>query len=567
MELSQEEKAAKLQYAVINSSVEELCAVCDALGDVEMSAPALGLACRFRGLAVVRALAERGITFDFPSTGEIETKYRCYIGQSYANYRTNYALYLLKIFRGGLKGACSMKGMKFAQNAKREAGKPLPFLADDERTAVLDYLLANQEKLFFQPGEMLFYAIYARDTVLYEALKKRGVTLPERRIQAIAEGGAATDGYWYEYGSLTGKLADGDYLEVMQRLALELGGKPFYFTEKMLDITRKRFQDIRIFTYFLTHFRQDKMKKYQILRGLIDENVVDALPVVEREGWLASPNKRDEMIAYATQKERTEVLAWLLDFKNRTADFAAEQEKADKKMMRELNRSLLPDSVTMLKKIWSYRKQDDGTLVITNYKGNDIEVTVPEKIGKSIVTAIGDGAFAGFNYGQLDIRIYATREQRQKHCDITKITLPGTIRRIGTGAFVEMNSLREIAIPEGVEEIGEGAFYKCASLKHITVPGTVKKIGKRAFLRCRKLERVYVCDGVSEIGDRAFLDCSALKTARIPQSVQNLRTAPDGPGGYGVFNGCKKLTVHGPKGSDIEKYCREMGILFEDSAD
>ncbi|MDE6917554.1 MAG: leucine-rich repeat domain-containing protein, partial [Lachnospiraceae bacterium] len=136
-----------------------------------------------------------------------------------------------------------------------------------------------------------------------------------------------------------------------------------------------------------------------------------------------------------------------------------------------------------------------------------------------------------------------------------------------TGAFVEMNSLREIAIPEGVEEIGEGAFYKCASLKHITVPGTVKKIGKHAFLRCRKLERVYVCDGVSEIGDRAFLDCSALKTARIPQSVQNLRTAPDGPGGYGVFNGCKKLTVHGPKGSDIEKYCREMGILFEDSAD
>ncbi|MDE6983013.1 MAG: hypothetical protein K2O99_00515, partial [Lachnospiraceae bacterium] len=96
MELSQEEKAAKLQYAVINSSVEELCAVCDALGDVEMTAPALGLACRFRGLAVVRALVERGITFDFPSTGEIETKYHCYIGQSYANYRTNYALYLLK---------------------------------------------------------------------------------------------------------------------------------------------------------------------------------------------------------------------------------------------------------------------------------------------------------------------------------------------------------------------------------------------------------------------------------------------------------------------------------------
>ena len=29
--------------------------------------------------------------------------------------------------------------------------------------------------------------------------------------------------------------------------------------------------------------------------------------------------------------------AWLLDFKNRTADFAAERKKAEQKMMRELN--------------------------------------------------------------------------------------------------------------------------------------------------------------------------------------------------------------------------------------
>ena len=33
-----------------------------------MSAPALGLACRFRGLDVVKALVEKGATFDFPST-------------------------------------------------------------------------------------------------------------------------------------------------------------------------------------------------------------------------------------------------------------------------------------------------------------------------------------------------------------------------------------------------------------------------------------------------------------------------------------------------------------------
>ena len=89
MEFTQEEKAARLQWAVINSSLEELSKECEELGYVEMSAPALGLACRFRGLDAVKLLVEKGISFDFPSTEEIEEKYRCYIGQKYANYRTN----------------------------------------------------------------------------------------------------------------------------------------------------------------------------------------------------------------------------------------------------------------------------------------------------------------------------------------------------------------------------------------------------------------------------------------------------------------------------------------------
>ena len=49
------------------------------------------------------------------------------------------------------------------------------------------------------------------------------------------------------------------------------------------------------------------------------------------------------MIAYASEKGKTEILAWLLDYKNRTADFAAEQKKADRKLMQELN--CAPDSV------------------------------------------------------------------------------------------------------------------------------------------------------------------------------------------------------------------------------
>ena len=510
MEISQEEKAALLERAVLNSSVEELSNTYDELGYVEMSAPALGLACRYRGLEMVKALVEKGASFDFPSTREIEEKYHCYIGYNYDNYRTNYSLYLLKAFRGGLKGACCLKGMALNKNAKRETGKPLPFLADNERIVVLNYLFENKEKIFFQPEEMLFYAIYAKDIIIIEELRKRGVKLSETRVQIITDGGMAMDGYWFEYGMMTGKLADEDYLDVMEQLALELDGESFYLTEKVFALTKKRFSDIKVFEFFLAHFRQDKMNKNKIIRNLIDEDALDALTVIEKEGWLNMPKKRDEMIEYASQNNKTESLAWLLDFKNRTADFAAEQKKAEKKLMRELNAS--PDSVYELKKIWSYKKREDGTLVITNYKGTNVEVTVPEKIGRSIVTAIGQGAFIG-TFGIGNVITYATLEQQQQHRKITKITLPKTIQYIGKGAFCKMSSLKEINIPEEVHEIDLYAFYGCSSLEKLTIPKTVDTIGEYAFANS------------------------------------------------------SKLITYCPKGSRAESYCKERGYPFKNSED
>lgn len=567
MELAQEERAAQLQRAVINGTVQEIVEVYDALGYVEMSAPALGLACRFRGLEVVKVLVEKGATFDFPSTEEIEIKYHCHIGEKHAqyreNYRTNYALYFLKCYRGGVKGARCLQGMKFFKNQKRDDGTLLPFLADSARSAVLDYLLLNQKKLAFQPEELLFYAIFARDDFLYEELKKRRICLAPKRIHAITEGTLA-DGYWFEFGTLTGKLADRDFVSVMQRLSTELDGKPFRLTEKTFDSIQNRFHDFSIFEFFLEHFRREKMQPAKIMRCVIDRNLVEAMPLIEREGWLGTPRKREEMIAYAAEQERTELLAWLLDFKNRTADFAAEQEKADKKLMRKLNAA--PDSVMALSQLWSYKKTADGTITITNYKGSATEVTVPEKIGKSIVTAIGKGTFTGeenqcrnnetMNHG-------ATKEQIRQHKKITKIVLPDTIQLIGAGAFQCMEELREINIPAGVREIGEAAFAACAALRTLTIPPNVKRIGKKAFLGCAALETVYISEGVEELGARVFAKCSKLRKVYMPASIQCIREKEENSLDFELFAACPDVTVICPKQSVAESYCREKGIRYQ----
>ncbi len=567
MELAQEERAAQLQRAVINGTVQEIVEVYDALGYVEMSAPALGLACRFRGLEVVKVLVEKGATFDFPSTEEIEIKYHCHIGEKHAqyreNYRTNYALYFLKCYRGGVKGARCLQGMKFFKNQKRDDGTLLPFLADSVRSPVLDYLLLNQKKLAFQPEELLFYAIFARDDFLYEELKKRRICLAPKRIHAMTEGTLA-DGYWFEFGTLTGKLADRDFVTVMQRLSTELDGKPFRFTEKTFDSIQNRFHDISIFEFFLEHFRREKMQPAKIMRCVIDRNLVEAMPLIERKGWLGTPRKREEMIAYAAEQERTELLAWLLDFKNRTADFAAEQEKADKKLMRKLNAA--PDSVMALSQLWSYKKTADGTITITNYKGSATEVTVPEKIGKSIVTAIGKGTFTGEENQRRNNETMnrgATKEQIRQHKKITKIVLPDTIQLIGAGAFQCMEELREINIPAGVREIGEAAFAACAALRTLTIPPNVKRIGKKAFLGCAALETVYISEGVEELGAGVFAKCSKLRKVYMPASIQCIRDKEENSLDLELFAACPDVTVICPKQSVVESYCREKGVRYQ----
>lgn len=306
------------------------------------------------------------------------------------------------------------------------------------------------------------------------------------------------------------------------------------------------------------------MQPAKIMRCVIDRNLVEAMPLIEREGWLGTPRKREEMIAYAAEQERTELLAWLLDFKNRTADFAAEQEKADKKLMRKLNAAL--DSVMALSQLWSYKKTADGTITITNYKGSATEVTVPEKIGKSIVTAIGKGTFTGEENQRRNNETMnrgATKEQIRQHKKITKIVLPDTIQLIGAGAFQCMEELREINIPAGVREIGEAAFAACAALRTLTIPPNVKRIGKKAFLGCAALETVYISEGVEELGAGVFAKCSKLRKVYMPASIQCIREKEENSLDLELFAACPDVTVICPKQSVAEAYCREKGVRYQ----
>ena len=115
--------------------------------------------------------------------------------------------------------------------------------------------------------------------------------------------------------------------------------------------------------------------------------------------------------------------------------------------------------------------------------------------------------------------------------NVTKITLPESVKEISDDAFAYSESLTLLNIPEGTETLGSGIVYRCTSLKEITVPGTVKT-WENAF-KAASIEKAVISSGVTSIDENAFCDCSSLTRVIIPSTVTEI--------GNGAFYNCASL--------------------------
>lgn len=94
-------------------------------------------------------------------------------------------------------------------------------------------------------------------------------------------------------------------------------------------------------------------------------------------------------------------------------------------------------------------------------------IVIPSSYKGVTVTAIADN---GFN-----VDFYSTRSK------IKSITIPDTIKKIGSSAFANCDNLTSATIPDSVTSIGESAFLGCSSLTSITIPGSVTSISNSAI--------------------------------------------------------------------------------------
>ncbi len=116
---------------------------------------------------------------------------------------------------------------------------------------------------------------------------------------------------------------------------------------------------------------------------------------------------------------------------------------------------------------------------------------------------------------------------------ITQVSIPQGVTRIGNSALWGMVSLTNVTIPDGVKTIGDNAFNGCGVTK-LVLPDSVTRIGKEAFRDCGSLEEVKLSKSLTDIGDRTFSECSALKQMDIPEGVTTI--------GMQAFSGCASLS-------------------------
>lgn len=151
------------------------------------------------------------------------------------------------------------------------------------------------------------------------------------------------------------------------------------------------------------------------------------------------------------------------------------------------------------------------------------------------------------------------------HTDKTNIIIPPEVNgypvtEVSDYAFGEGEYVY-ISLPDSVEKVGTAAFIDCLNLTGISLGSGIKFIGNGAFINCRSLESIVFPDGTETIDGFVLGGCDQVKEVYIPASVTEF-----GEGSRILSVGtCPNAVVITPKGSPAEAVCEEEGINFRNN--
>ena len=94
----------------------------------------------------------------------------------------------------------------------------------------------------------------------------------------------------------------------------------------------------------------------------------------------------------------------------------------------------------------------------------------------------------------------------------TVIPDDGSVKIIGSSAFMSAKSITSIVIPEGVKIIDRNAFKSCMDLESITLPDSLEVIEGSAFMNCQSLKTLELGTNMKAFAQMVFhrMECPTL---------------------------------------------------------
>lgn len=166
---------------------------------------------------------------------------------------------------------------------------------------------------------------------------------------------------------------------------------------------------------------------------------------------------------------------------------------------------------------------------VTDYKGADKNVVIPNTYCGLPVSAIGEKAFYCSEGSMGMLPGVGDEDESDAYTGLTSIELPQGLVSIGKRAFAGCEELTSIELPQSLVSIGDSAFTGCG-FTSIEIPEGLTSMDDYAFggcpltsaaIRCeavgffafttnRSLQTVVIGKGVQMIDDGAFLECASL---------------------------------------------------------
>lgn len=107
--------------------------------------------------------------------------------------------------------------------------------------------------------------------------------------------------------------------------------------------------------------------------------------------------------------------------------------------------------------------------------------------------------------------------------NLSNITFPDTLDRIGSYAFEKCTSLKEFTVPDSVTTLGT-AIIEYSGVEYLKIGSSVSNCPGTSFINTEKLKKVVISEGVKEICYGMFMYCDAIEEIHIPSTLKKIRS-------------------------------------------